>query len=102
MLTFKINWNNSDFLNYSVYTGSQYVVCALDDGTVQLLIDGTQNILLFGGNRVYIMNDKGSTIDKIEVPIGNVIPPSKTPAIKNTSNLWVDPSTGRTEERYGG
>lgn len=103
MLTIKINWNNSDFLNYCLVQGNEYVVCALDDGTVQLLIDGAKNYKLFGGNRVYVMNDKGATVDTIHVPYPkDSVVPQYDKLAKGVPNLWVDPKTGRTEERIGG
>ena len=102
MLTIKVSWNNADFLNYHVYQAKEYCVCAIDDGTVSLLLDGQTNITLFEGNKVYIMNDNGATVDTIYVPKTKIPAVVSNPRLSGaTPNLWVDPATGRTEERIG-
>jgi hypothetical protein len=100
MFTFKIVWP-TDFVNYSVYEGSQYVVCGIVDGTIQLLIDGHNNISLGENARVYVMNEHGATVDKIH-NVSKVVPaPTGIPIPEPTRDLWVNPSTGATEERFG-
>lgn len=95
MLTVKIDWGNADFVNYSVYTCDKYLVCGLDDDTTQLLLDdGTHDIRLGQGCRVYVMNERGSTVDTISIGPPRI--PSKT---AKATSLWVNPNTGRTEER---
>lgn len=68
MLTLKVTWP-SDFVNYNVYSAKQYGVYELSDDTTQLLITGEYaepiDIRLSHGAKVYVMNDKGATIDVI-------------------------------------
>lgn len=64
MLTLKIEWA-PDYPGYTVFTADCYVVNRNSNETTQLLLDGKQDILLTKGSKVYVMNDRGATVDTI-------------------------------------
>ncbi len=72
MFTIKVNWNTLDFPTHSVYTATKYSVNTLKNGDKQIFINNgpsEQNeVVLSGGCSVYVMNDRGATIDYIFLP----------------------------------
>lgn len=64
-MTLKIEWA-PDYPGYTVFTADNYVVNRNSNETTQLLLDnGKHDILLTKGSKVYVMNDRGSTVDTI-------------------------------------
>jgi len=66
MFTIKAVWKHSDFPSYSVYTAEKYCVGRRGDTNVTtVMIDDIREIAVGEGDRVYVMNEHGSTIDTI-------------------------------------
>jgi hypothetical protein len=72
MFTIRINWNQDvQFPTYSAYAAKHYTVNDLADGNKHMYIANGDSepaeVLLSRGCKVYVMNDKGSTVDTITV-----------------------------------
>ena len=81
MFTIRVNWattppefetNHDDPKpKYSVYSGAKYTVVTTSNCSKTLYIDegvnlyASHELLLGNGDRVYVMNDAGATIDTI-------------------------------------
>jgi hypothetical protein len=69
MFTIRINWHAPEYSNYSVYSSKHYNVIDLADGNKRLYIANGEpepaEVLLSRGCKVFVMNDRGSTVDTI-------------------------------------
>lgn len=63
MFTFRVNQGAGG--GYAVYSGGSYRVAVRDDGRRLLVIDGAREITVHDGWSVYVMNESGSTVDRI-------------------------------------
>ena len=75
MFSIRVNWGSQSFPSYSMYTASKYSYGV--DGTGQRVLDlenppavspqETRTIYVQTGDKVYVMNDAGATVDSIIV-----------------------------------